>query len=177
MVTAAASRGVGSCWRDYDKRNYSPFWDIVQGQYSNDYGIKAYTLAKRSLNYFAAIKSLELGRLGIRVNTVIPGTTNTALLNDFKNSEGLLNPMIKQTGVSERIAHPIEIAHTLIFLNSDLATYINGVFLPVDNGNNTEIIMGYKTDKFDMKINSSLFDFGTDKIFSNKEKNNEIEII
>lgn len=186
---------LGNYWDKYSSEfrdiislnTWEEMQDYIKNQNNDNLsGIKAYPLAKRALNYYMAHLSLELGRSGIRVNTVVPGTTDTKLIDDFKNSNGQINQDICQTGVADRMAYASEIASSLIFINSNMASYINGVLLHVDYGNNMQYILGMKTDKFDLKINSSLFNFGTDLMLSNnvfaydnhlQENNSEEEIL
>ena len=182
---------LGNYWEKYSSEfkeimsidNWDKMVEYVKSQDNNDLsGIKAYPLAKRALNYYMANLSLSLGKNGIRVNSVVPGTTDTKMINDFRNSNGELNDIVCQIGVANRLARPDEIANVLVFINSNLATYINGICLPVDYGNNTQFILGQKADKFDMKINSTLFGFGTDlmlsnSIFKNEAINDDEEII
>ena len=182
---------LGNYWDKYSSEfkeimnmnTWEEMTEFVKKQDNNDLsGIKAYPLAKRALNYYMSNLALTLGKKGIRVNTITPGTTDTKFINDFKNINGEVNETICQIGVSNRLARPDEIANCLIFINSNLASFINGVCLPVDYGNSTQYILGFKSDKFDVKINSSLFAMGSDLLLSNsvfKQDNitNEEEII
>jgi 3-oxoacyl-[acyl-carrier protein] reductase len=84
----------------------------------------------------------ELGAFNITVNNVLPGATNTGRLNEIisakakklnsKESE-ISNQMAKEVPMN-RIAEPQEVANAVVFLASDLASYINGINLPVDGG-------------------------------------------
>lgn len=84
----------------------------------------------------------ELGAFNITVNNVLPGATNTGRLNEIisakakklnsKESE-ISNQMAKEVPMN-RIAEPHEVANAVVFLASDLASYINGINLPVDGG-------------------------------------------
>lgn len=176
---------LGNYWDKYSSEfkeimnleSWDKMVDFIKKQDNNDLsGIKAYPLAKRALNYYMANLALSLGKQGIRVNAIVPGTTDTELINDFKNSDGIINDVICQIGVANRLARADEIANSLIFINSNLASYINGVCLPVDYGNNTQYILGQKADKFDMKINSTLFGFGSDLMLSNSTFKTKDEI-
>jgi 3-oxoacyl-[acyl-carrier protein] reductase len=84
----------------------------------------------------------ELGSFGITVNNVLPGTTETERLSEIiKNKssnigaseEDVANTM-KNTVPAKRFAKPEEIASAITFLASEVASYINGINLPVDGG-------------------------------------------
>lgn len=75
--------------------------------------------------------AFELGSLGIRVNAVAPGITRTKMINDMSKNfhENTLNRCIMN-----RDAEPSEIANAIMFLASDMASYITGQVLRVDGG-------------------------------------------
>lgn len=91
---------------------------------------------------FAKSLSLELGPLGITVNTIMPGYTKTARLNDLSRA------IQEQTGKTEeeiekgwaednalkRLGEPSEFAAVATFLVSQPAGYITGVGMVVDGG-------------------------------------------
>ena len=84
----------------------------------------------------------ELGKHNITVNNILPGATNTGRLNEIfeaKSSKtGQSISDIKQGFEDKvpmgRIAEPEEVANAVAFLASPLASYINGINLPVDGG-------------------------------------------
>ncbi|MFN8671887.1 MAG: SDR family oxidoreductase [Candidatus Sericytochromatia bacterium] len=86
--------------------------------------------------------SLEVAKFGITVNNVLPGYTETERLdilieNAAKNQNKTKEQVIydwKNTIPSRRFASPEEIANAALFLASPLASYINGINLPVDGG-------------------------------------------
>jgi 3-oxoacyl-[acyl-carrier protein] reductase len=84
----------------------------------------------------------ELGQYNITVNNVLPGATNTGRLNEIisakanklnKNQSEISDQMANEVPM-KRIAEPIEVANAVVFLASEMASYINGVNLPVDGG-------------------------------------------
>jgi len=84
----------------------------------------------------------ELGRYGITVNNILPGATATERLSSIiqakaektgKSVEEVSDAM-KQAIPAGRFGEASEIANAVAFLASDMASYINGVNLPVDGG-------------------------------------------
>ena len=84
----------------------------------------------------------ELGPLGITVNNVLPGYTQTQrleqILADRSRATGKLEAEVAQgmlaTVPAGRFAQPVEIANVIAFLASPAAAYVNGVNIPVDGG-------------------------------------------
>lgn len=84
----------------------------------------------------------ELGQYNITVNNVLPGATNTDRLKSiFETKAAKTGKSVKEikTGMESiiplgRVAEPQEVANAVAFLASPLASYINGVNLPVDGG-------------------------------------------
>ena len=64
----------------------------------------------------------------IRVNCVSPGPIPKKM-----KSKSFMKKLIKKTPAN-RIGKPIEVALPVVFLLSDLSSYINGVNLPIDGG-------------------------------------------
>lgn len=91
-----------------------------------------YTTAKSALIGFGRNLAMELGPLGVRVNTVCPGLVYpTAASLDVK--EDLKNALIEQTPL-RRIAAPGDIAGPVLFLASPWAKFMTGQTLYVDGG-------------------------------------------
>lgn len=84
----------------------------------------------------------ELGPYGITVNNVLPGATKTerlySLFKTKAESMGKSTDEIESEWKKEipagRFAEPVELANAVAFLASPLASYINGINLPVDGG-------------------------------------------
>jgi NAD(P)-dependent dehydrogenase (short-subunit alcohol dehydrogenase family) len=90
--------------------------------------------ALRALTHGAAI---ELGPVGVRVNAVAPGMTETPLLTEWL--EASEDPAARRASVEERVplgklATPEQVAAAILFLASDDASHVTGVTLPVDGG-------------------------------------------
>lgn len=84
----------------------------------------------------------ELGPHGITVNNVLPGFTDTARLDAIitnkahkaECSEATMAQRMKDGVPARRFGKPEELAHAITFLASPMASYINGINLPVDGG-------------------------------------------
>lgn len=73
----------------------------------------------------------ELGASGIRVNTIVPGATNTAMLAGIPDE--WMQAMVKAIPLG-RVGEPEDIARVATFLASDDAQYITGQNIAVNGG-------------------------------------------
>ena len=86
--------------------------------------------------------SIEVGALGITVNNILPGFTETERLNEIiKIKAGIegttydqMSEIMKNYTPAKRFAKPEETASAIVFLASKPASYINGINVPVDGG-------------------------------------------
>jgi len=91
----------------------------------------AYSAAKGALISATKTLALELAEHNIRVNAVAPGVIDTAMtqaLTEEQRAELLYPSDIK------RLGQPEEVAHVIVFLASDLSSYITGQVIRVDGG-------------------------------------------
>ena len=88
-----------------------------------------YPASKFAVNGLTKSLARELAPLGIRVNAVAPGITNTDMVAALP--EEMIKPLIATIPLG-RIGTPRDIANAFLFLASDLASYITGVVLSVD---------------------------------------------
>ena len=73
-----------------------------------------------------------MGNYNIRVNTIAPGLTETDMMVNNTSKE-IIEKTIQQISL-KRVGNPNEIANTVLFLSSDLSTYITGQTIRVDGG-------------------------------------------
>lgn len=93
----------------------------------------SYCASKGALDALSRVMAKELGPHGIRVNTVNPGVTLTALAAEAWSDPVKSGPMLSRTPLG-RFATPEDVAEVVLFLLSDAAAMIHGVSLPVDGG-------------------------------------------
>ena len=105
-------------------------------------------------------EAVELGEKGIRVNALLPSATDTGMKEEFEIAAGGEDKLLAQTGLAKRLADPYEIAKPLLFLNSDMASFISGICLNVDYCNDALIKLGLKKDLMDVKVGSKLYNLG-----------------
>lgn len=89
----------------------------------------AYPASKFAVNGLTVSLARELGPMGIRVNAVAPGITETDMMKAVPKE--VLDPMIARIPL-RRLGQPEDIANAFVFLASDEASYITGVVLSVD---------------------------------------------
>lgn len=76
-------------------------------------------------------KEFSLKGANVRVNAIAPGYTMTNMMKTVP--EDLLEKFRQQTMLG-RLAEPIEIANSVLFLASDLSSYVTGEVLNVNGG-------------------------------------------
>jgi NAD(P)-dependent dehydrogenase (short-subunit alcohol dehydrogenase family) len=94
----------------------------------------AYSSSKAAIVCFTRILALELGEHGIRVNAILPGATETEMLQDvFEEVPGIREVLIGRT-VLGKLGDPRDQANAAVFLASDMASHITGEHLIVSGG-------------------------------------------
>lgn len=104
-------------------------------------GMSAYGASKAALKSLALTVGLELAGCGVRCNVVSPGSTDTDMQRTLWVSEDAEQQRIRGFGKQfklgiplGKIARPQEIANTILFLASDLASHITLQDIVVDGG-------------------------------------------
>jgi NAD(P)-dependent dehydrogenase (short-subunit alcohol dehydrogenase family) len=96
-----------------------------------------YSASKAAIRQFSRVWAIELADRGIRVNTIIPGPTETpglaGLATDADQARALLDEEARRVPLG-RLGQPSEIADAVVFLASPQATFITGAELFVDGG-------------------------------------------
>ena len=95
-------------------------------------GRVAYASSKAALITATRVLAKELGPYNIRANVIAPGLTDTGMMKN-STSEEALNETIDRLCL-KRVADPDEIAKSILFLSSDLSSYVTGHVLRVDGG-------------------------------------------
>ena len=93
----------------------------------------AYCAAKGAVDQLTRVMALELGPHNIRVNAVSPTVTLTPMAEMAWSDPEKQGPMMARIPRG-RFAQPIDVAHTVAYLLSDLADMVHGAIVPVDGG-------------------------------------------
>ena len=107
--------------------NITSIWSVISRP-----GRTLYSLTKWGIVGLTKTLSTELADENILVNSVAPGFTKTELTDSTNTLEELST--IKSLIPIKRFADPIEIANLVLFLSSDLNTYITGQNIVIDGG-------------------------------------------
>ena len=97
----------------------------------------SYCSSKAAVHIFTKCTAIEYAKEGIRVNSVHPGSIDTAM-----SGERLTNPeRQRETEASNpmgRTAHPDEVAYGVLFLASDESSFMTGSELLIEGGYNAQ---------------------------------------
>jgi NAD(P)-dependent dehydrogenase (short-subunit alcohol dehydrogenase family) len=93
-----------------------------------------YAFSKEAVQFYTMWRSVQLLPRGIRMNSVCPGITDTAIIDDFR--KGMGTEMIDHAAaVAGRFASPAEMAPAMLFLADEASSsYLNGINLNLDRG-------------------------------------------
>jgi 3alpha(or 20beta)-hydroxysteroid dehydrogenase len=92
----------------------------------------AYVSSKWAVRGLSKSAALDLGPLGIRVNSLHPGGIDTPMVN-FGGGDTSQSPFAKALPIP-RMGHVDEVANVVAFLASDEASYVTGAEWSVDGG-------------------------------------------
>jgi NAD(P)-dependent dehydrogenase (short-subunit alcohol dehydrogenase family) len=107
------------------------FTASAAGVFRVSIGNGIYATTKCGIDAFMRTVALEMGPKGIRCNSVNPGMVETALIGSFteeqKEKEKLNYPL-------RRFAKPEDIAYGVVYLLSDVSSFVTGTALKIDGG-------------------------------------------
>lgn len=92
-----------------------------------------YSITKAAIISMTKAFAKECAPQNIRVNSVLPGLTDTKFASALTQNEKVLKSILPAIPM-HRMAQPEEIAPIFLFLASDAASYITGTDIPVDGG-------------------------------------------
>jgi 3-oxoacyl-[acyl-carrier protein] reductase len=95
-------------------------------------GAYAYGSSKMALLWGTKAAAKELSQYGIRVNGVAPGLTETKLGTGRQSEDGI-EKYVSMNNI-KRPAKPDEIANTVLYLASNLSSYVSGQIINCDGG-------------------------------------------
>ena len=92
-----------------------------------------YAPSKGGVKLLTQALARDLARDGIRVNAIAPGVIETAMTEVTRNDPARLAGFVGRTPLG-RVGQPEELVGPVVFLVSEMASYVSGVTLPVDGG-------------------------------------------
>jgi 3-oxoacyl-[acyl-carrier protein] reductase len=95
------------------------------------WGFCAHSTAKSGLDALMKSLALELGPMGIRVNTVAPGLTITDATAHLPEER---REKTAQATPLKRVAQPEDVAGAVLMLATDLARFVSGAYLAPSGG-------------------------------------------
>ncbi|MHB8383615.1 MAG: SDR family NAD(P)-dependent oxidoreductase [Candidatus Binataceae bacterium] len=98
-----------------------------------DYGIAAYNAAKAGVINLTRVGAIEYARDGVRVNCICPGAIRTPLLQPALEMPGFAD-RFREAIPMGRLGEPEEMANVVLFLASDLASFVTGAAIVADGG-------------------------------------------
>ncbi len=157
----------GNGWEhEYNKKHYLPIveaegWDgaveaIKTSPFFRMPGTLGYPFAKLAMNYLTIKLMSTFGPLGVRVNSVLPGSTITGMYTEFETMAGGKDALLSHTGYAGRFAESEEMAGPIVFANSDMASYMAGERIMVDWAHSAEIVAGIKENDSPVNLDGIL---------------------
>jgi NAD(P)-dependent dehydrogenase (short-subunit alcohol dehydrogenase family) len=95
-------------------------------------GLAHYCASKHAVLGLTKTAALENAALGVRVNALCPGSTDTPMLRGVMEGSEAARRMILASIPSGRIGTPEEVAEAAVWLCSERASYVSGHALLVD---------------------------------------------
>lgn len=157
FISSAAGLGWMSNLEQVQDFLSTPDWDTAAAWIDENEGTDSYMFSKQAINGYVAGQAFPFLQRGIRINSIMPGPTDTPLAR--ANADLWLG-----FGASYREAAdvptlvPEQMGDTLLFLSSDAASGINGINLLVDQGHTNASLVDAWDDPF-VKVMAGMMDF------------------
>jgi NAD(P)-dependent dehydrogenase (short-subunit alcohol dehydrogenase family) len=94
--------------------------------------ILGYGASKAAVIHMTKMAAQEYGK--IRINAVLPGAINTAMLDRVKRDWKVTEAQLVAPYPMKRVGQPSEVADLVLWLASDAASYVSGAEFSVDGG-------------------------------------------
>lgn len=120
---------AGKLMRDQGKGGIVNIASVNALQPGDKQGI--YSVTKAAVLNMTRAFAKECGPLGIRVNAILPGLTETKFANALINDKETYRSWMQKIPLG-RHAQPQEMAGAVLYLVSDAASYTNGEYIVVD---------------------------------------------
>lgn len=95
--------------------------------------VVGYSPSKGAVKQLTQALAVELAKDGIRVNAIAPGVIETPMTSYTREAPDRLEKFMMRTPMG-RVGQPEELVGPVVFLASDMASYVTGVTLAVDGG-------------------------------------------
>ncbi len=92
-----------------------------------------YSITKAAILSMTQAFAKEVAGLGIRVNALAPGATDTTFASALVKNDIVRTKLLEHVPMN-RVAEPDEMAGAVLYLVSPAASYTTGICLPVDGG-------------------------------------------
>lgn len=96
-------------------------------------GVVGYSPSKGAVKMLTQALAAELAKDGIRVNAIAPGVIATPMTVSTREAPEKLEKFMMRTPMA-RVGQAEELVGPVVFLASDMGSYVTGATLPVDGG-------------------------------------------
>jgi NAD(P)-dependent dehydrogenase (short-subunit alcohol dehydrogenase family) len=97
-------------------------------------GLPHYTAAKHGVLGLTKAAAQEFNGKGVRVNAVLPGMTDTPMIQSWFESNPQLAQMVLASMPGGKLGRPEQVAEAAVWLCSDRADWVSGLSMLVDGG-------------------------------------------